>query len=135
MRPRTTTCKPSAGRKRSSRAEERNITTRICAFPSLRVKYRWPESGARKFEISPSTHASEYSRSMCERTAATRSRTFHTRRSGGRKLKPIWSAREDIEGSVPQGTVFVGNQQEKSEGNEGPGGDAPPRARSGKATL
>ncbi len=37
-RPRTTTCKPSAGRKRSNRADERNITTRICALPSLSVK-------------------------------------------------------------------------------------------------
>ncbi len=43
---------------------------------------------ARKFEISPSTQASEYSRSTCARTAATNPRTVHARRSGGWNLNP-----------------------------------------------
>src|SRR5258708_6306957 len=92
-RPRSTTCIPSSGRKRSNRACERNITARICESPSFNVKYRWPEeSWARKFEISPSTQISLYSRSILVRRAATRSRTIQMRRSGALKLKPSWSA-------------------------------------------
>src|ERR1700730_16241481 len=88
---RTVTCNPFSGRKRSSFADERNITTRICADSSFSVKYKWPESGMRRFEISPSTQQSEYSRSMCERTAETSARTVQMRLSGGRKWNPSWS--------------------------------------------
>src|SRR5882724_11062674 len=91
MRPRTVTCSPFSGRNRNSFEEDRNITTRICAFSSFRVKYRCPESGFRRLEISPSTQQSEYSRSRCVRTAATSARTVQMRRSGGRKWKPSWS--------------------------------------------
>ncbi len=91
MRPRTVTCSPFSGRNRNSFADERNITTRICALSSFNVKYRCPESGLRRLEISPSTQQSEYSRSRCVRTAATSARTVQTRRSGGRKWKPSWS--------------------------------------------
>ena len=92
MRPRTVTCNPFSGRKRRSLAEERNITTRICADSSLRVKYKCPESGTRRLEISPSTQQSEYSRSISERTADTSAPTVQTRRSGGRNWNPSWSA-------------------------------------------
>src|SRR5271157_961614 len=92
MRPRTITCNPFSGRNRSSFADERNITTRICALSSFSVKYKWPESGMRRFEISPSTQQSEYSRSMCDRTAETSARTVQMRRSGGRNWNPSWSA-------------------------------------------
>src|SRR5205814_9687490 len=51
--------------------------------------------------ISPSTQISLYSRSMCVRTATTRSRTVHTRRSAGLKLNPSWSV-ELMAGSVKQ---------------------------------
>src|SRR5437667_254165 len=91
MRPRTVTCNPFSGRNRNSFAAERNITTRICELASFSVKYRWPESGMRRFEISPSTQQSEYSRSRCVRTADTSARTVQTRRSGGRNWKPSWS--------------------------------------------
>src|SRR5580658_910813 len=91
MRPRTVTCRPFSGRKRSRFALERNITTRICELSSLSVKYKWPESGFRRLEISPSTQQSEYSRSMWERTAETSARTVQTRRSGGQNWKPSWS--------------------------------------------
>src|ERR1700687_6194828 len=91
MRPRTVTCNPFSGRKRSSLADDRNITTRICADSSFSVKYKWPESGMRRFEISPSTQQSEYSRSMCDRTAETSARTVQMRRSGGRNWNPSWS--------------------------------------------
>src|SRR5207302_376022 len=91
MRPRTVTCNPFSGRNRSSFADERDITTRICADSSFSVKYKWPESGMRRLEISPSTQQSEYSRSMCDRTAETRARTVQTRRSGGRNWNPSWS--------------------------------------------
>src|ERR1700730_9940853 len=85
---------PFSGRNRSSRACDLNITARICEFWSFNVKYKCPESCARKFEISPSTHVSPYSRSICVRTAATRSRTDHMRRSGGLKLNPSWSVED-----------------------------------------
>src|SRR5271169_6393477 len=92
MRPRTVTCSPFSGRNRNSLADDRNITTRICAASSFSVKYKWPESGMRRLEISPSTQQSEYSRSMCDRTAETSARTVQTRRSGGRNWNPSWSA-------------------------------------------
>ena len=92
MRPRTVTCNPFSGRNRSSLAEDRNITTRICAASSFKVKYKCPESGMRRLETSPSTQQSEYSRSMCDRTADTSARTVQTRRSGGRNWNPSWSA-------------------------------------------
>ena len=47
-RPRSTTCIPSAGRNLNSRACDRNITTRICAFPSFSVKYKMPRIGRAK---------------------------------------------------------------------------------------
>jgi len=90
-RPRTVTCNPFSGRKRSNFAAERNITTRICAASSFSVKYRCPESGMRRFEISPSTQQSEYWRSTSPRTAATRARTDQICRSSARNWKPSWS--------------------------------------------
>src|SRR5579883_2840262 len=86
-------CRPFSGLKRSSRACERNITTRICAPSSLSVKYRCPDSAGRKLEISPSTHTSVYSRSTRVRRSDMRSRTLQIRRVGW-KVKPSCSLRD-----------------------------------------
>src|SRR5208283_387686 len=91
MRPRTVTCSPFSGRNRNSLADERNITTRILADSSFRVKYKWPESGMRRLEISPSTQQSENCRSTSDRTAETKAWTDQTCRSGARNWKPSWS--------------------------------------------
>src|ERR1022692_4086153 len=88
MRPRTVTCRPFSGRNRRSLADDRNMTTRICADSSFKVKYKWPESGMRRLEISPSTQQSEYSRSMCERTAETSAPPGQAGRFGGQKWNP-----------------------------------------------
>ena len=57
-RARAITRMPSAGRKRRNVLFGLNIAQRICALASFRLKYRWPDDGREKFEISPSIHSS-----------------------------------------------------------------------------
>jgi hypothetical protein len=67
-RARASTRMPSPGLKRSQVLFGRNIAQRTCAPPSLSVKYRCPDAGREKFEISPSTQISG-------NTSSSRSRT------------------------------------------------------------
>src|SRR5262245_32103355 len=89
---------PSFGRNLSSEFRCRHIAQRTCAWESLREKYQWPEAGAAKFEISPSSHSSGMPDSSSRRTSLLRRDTEYMSRSmagpaalpgvgGGSKLK------------------------------------------------
>src|SRR5262245_13423749 len=72
---------PSRGLKRTNRLRFVNIAQRTCAPSSFNVKYQCPEPGARRFEISPSTHTSGKRSSSVKRTAPVNSLTVRIGRS------------------------------------------------------
>src|SRR5918997_1379453 len=81
MRPRTRTNRPSEGRKRMRQLTPRKQVARSWAASSLTVKYQWPDAGARKFDISPSTQTDAKRFSSAPRTCEVSSETDSGRRS------------------------------------------------------
>src|SRR6185436_14337650 len=87
--PHARTFSPSVGVNLRRCACVRNITEGSCPSSSFKVKYRCPERGAERLEISPSTHTEVKRASRAREAARTNSATpkilgSSRSRSGGR---------------------------------------------------